>query len=67
MNESEISMAALPLPPPLPRRDRRGGNGAVAVGFGKNRRGSFFFQRSRRGSGRFSTAMDISGTNIVVF
>jgi hypothetical protein len=35
-----MSMAALPLPPPLPRRDRRGSGGAVAAGFGKNRRGS---------------------------
>jgi hypothetical protein len=34
----EMSMAA--LPPPLPRRDRRGGTDAVAVVFGKNRRGS---------------------------
>jgi hypothetical protein len=35
-----MSMAALPLLPPLPRRDLRDGDGAVAVRFGKNRRGS---------------------------
>ncbi len=45
-----MSMAALPLPPLLSRRDRRDGGGAVAtaVGFGKNHRGSgavaFFFE-----------------------
>jgi hypothetical protein len=39
-----MSMAA--LPPPLPHRDRRGGGSAVAVGFGKNHRGSgsIFFE-----------------------
>jgi hypothetical protein len=31
----EIPLAVLPLPPPLPRRYRRGGGGAVAVGFFK--------------------------------
>jgi hypothetical protein len=30
-----MSMAVLPLPPPLPRRYRRSGGGAVAVGFFK--------------------------------
>ncbi len=59
-------MAALPLPPPLPRRDRRGGGGAVAAGFGKSYRGSGVvavgFGKNHRGSGSgsFSAAMDIS-------
>ncbi len=37
-------MTALPLSSPLPRRDRRGGGGAIAAGFGKSYSGSIFFE-----------------------
>jgi hypothetical protein len=39
-----MSMTALPLSSPLPRRDRRGGGGAIAAGFGKSYSGSIFFE-----------------------
>ncbi len=48
-------MAALPLPPPLPRCDRRGGGGAVAADFGRSHRGSgavaVGFGKNHRGGG----------------
>jgi hypothetical protein len=51
-----MSMAALPLP----RRDRRGGSGAVAAGFGKSYRGSgavaVGFGKNHRGSGAVAAA-----------
>jgi len=55
-----MSMAALPLPSPLPRRDRRGGRGAVAAGFGKSHHGSgavaVGFGKNRCGSGAVAAA-----------
>jgi hypothetical protein len=57
---AEMSMAALPLPPPLPRRDRRGGGGAVAAGFGEIHHSSgavaVGFGKNHRGSGAVAAA-----------
>ena len=60
---SEMSMAVRPLPPPLPRRYRRGGGGAVAVDIFNNHRGSgavaVVFLNNHRGSGAIAVFLEI--------